>query len=364
MSFGQAPAEATTDFSNVVALAPRLRGQPRPVRMGQHAALFASNRRRDDDVFWLKENAEFLNIALSTGQPGEQILPEYDAVYETIDLRLAEYPQYYRFLLSICLDLEDLGIVGSKGEAMCAWALDQGLPDAELSDLQRAEAERLLARRNIGAIDANLRSRLHQFLSRSDTFAIPNKKAAYELTHIVFYLSEYGTRDPDLGAAAIESLHFAGLLAYLDQNYDLLAEVCVALVYAGQSPSAIWRGAVMAAMRSACAEEVLHGTVHDDYHAYLVTNWMAGVCGRDAFTLVLAPGPARIDLAPPPAQPLRALGQVISEERNADWSSMRPLVMGQMDAEGCQLLEAAETSSSQFDEFFERFARVSQPQMV
>ena len=356
-----ATASATTAFSNVVALAPRLRSQPLPIRLGQHATLFAQDRRREDDVFWLKENAEFLNIVHATGQPADQILAAYQAVYDTIDQRLSDYPQYYRFLLSICLDIEDLGMPGNKGAALCAWAHKQGLPDAELSDLQRSEAERLLARRDVGQRDDRLRTRLHRFLSRGETFAIPNKKAAYELTHIVFYLSEYGARDPGLGAAAIDSLNYAGLLAYLDQNYDLLAEVCVALYYAGQTPSPIWQGAVFAALKSAQTETTQSVAVNDDYHAYLVTNWMAGVAGRDAFSITLDAGPLRFDLAPPPARPLRQLGAAITTQRCAVWDQMRDAVMVQLDDEGRFLLDAAEKSTAKFPEFFERFARVSEP---
>ena len=148
----------------------------------------------------------------------------------------------YRFLLSICLDLEDLGLPGDKGEALAHWVDTQELPEAELSDLQRAEARRLLARRGVRALDwdVGLEDRLRRFVNRSETFAMPNKKAAYELTHIVFYLSEYGRRDPNLDQAAITSLEYAGILAYLDQNADLLAEICVALRYTGQTPSPIW----------------------------------------------------------------------------------------------------------------------------
>jgi hypothetical protein len=89
-------------------------------------------------------------------------------------------------------------------------------------------------------IDAGLNDRLLHFINCAETFALPNKKAAYELTHIVFYLSEYGRRDPHLDNRAIQSLNFVGILAYLDQNADLLAEVCIALRYAGQAPSKIW----------------------------------------------------------------------------------------------------------------------------
>ena len=120
--------------------------------------------------------------------------------------RIAFFPQYYRFLTSIALDLEALGQKGEVGEHLCAFVQRQGLPEAELSDLQRAEAMRLLARKGFeteGAAD--LRARLHRFMDQSTAFAIPNRKAAYELTHIVFYLSEYGRRDPELSEKTLQS---------------------------------------------------------------------------------------------------------------------------------------------------------------
>ena len=226
---------STPPTDNVVALNARQHRQPLPQRLAQHAALFAADRRAEEDVFWLKENAEYLNIINAAGCADEaaEVIEIYSDVYDRIDARLGDYPQYYRFLLSICLDLEDLGATGSKGLSMCDWVRGQDLAGAELSDLQRAEANRLLSRRGMAAPDPALSMRLHRFINRTVTFAVPNRKAAYELTHIVFYLSDYGQRDPGISGEALQSLTYAGLLAYLDQNYDLLAEVCIALRYAG-----------------------------------------------------------------------------------------------------------------------------------
>ena len=62
---------------------------------------------------------------------------------------------------------------------------------------------------------AALEARLRAFAGRSQTFAMPNKKAAYELTHIIFYLSDYGRQIPELPDGTLKSLHFTGLLAFL-----------------------------------------------------------------------------------------------------------------------------------------------------
>ena len=71
----------------------------------RHAALmqsFASSRRFGDDVFWLKENAELLNILECTGASvDDQALSAYHGFYDKVENRLQFFPQYYRFLLSI-----------------------------------------------------------------------------------------------------------------------------------------------------------------------------------------------------------------------------------------------------------------------
>jgi hypothetical protein len=347
--------------SNIIPLKVPQARQSLPKRLAAHAALFAHERRGEEDVFWLKENAEFLNILECTGQPGSDVLSAYEPFYDSLETRLGNYPQYYRFLLSICLDLEDLGMSQDKGTALCSWVHAQGLAQAELSDLQRAEAFRLLARRGIGAEDAGLKDRLHAFINRSATFAIPNKKAAYELTHIVFYLSEYGRKDPDISAQAHQSLTYAGLLAYLDQNYDLLAEICVAIRFAGRTPSSTWEGAVVAAWKATVATPVDDVSGFDDYHAYLVSSWLAAMAGQDPMPLCLEVGCARLDMAQPPARPLRDMSEALSEARNASWSMVRPRILARLSPDGEALLDAAERSSSEFDAFYEGFARASHP---
>ncbi len=230
-------------MSNVIALTVPHRVPPQEDRIAAMLDSFAGARRFGDDVFWLKENAELLNILECTGQPvSDTARAAHAGFYDMVDRRLSFFPQYYRFLLSITLDLEDLGQPGQKSEAMIDWLIAQGVARAELSDLQRMEARRLMLRRGRDPLpeDPGLEDRMRGFVGQSHTFAVPNKKAAYELTHTVFYLSEYGRRDPQLGPQAVTSLTYAGILAHLDLNADLLAEVCVALRYAGATPPAIW----------------------------------------------------------------------------------------------------------------------------
>ncbi|MDW4497573.1 hypothetical protein R5H30_06235 [Sulfitobacter sp. D35] len=331
---------------------------------GRLAALlqvFASHRKRRDDVFWLKENAELLNICANLGAPLDRIdLDPYARFYADLPQRLRFFPQYYRFLLSICLDLEDLGIGGSHGPEICRHVAALDLPGMEISDLQRAEAVRLLARGGVKQCDAHLDNRLRTFIARSDTFALPNRKAAYELTHIVFYLSDYGRCDPLLDDRAITALEFAGLLAFLDQNSDLLAEVCIALRYVGQAPSAIWEGWLAQGLNGFAVSRCGSGIADDDYHDYLVTGWWAQLAGRSGFRCAGRAGQnsfVRLDRKPGPLRRMSEVMYQLGAERRRDWHVMRPTIADALSQECYDILAGAERSSDRFGEFFEGFAR-------
>lgn len=350
-------------MSNVISLNVPSRRLGAPVKRAALVDSFARHRRFGDDVFWLKENAELLNILECTGLSlAEHALAPHQGFYDRVEKRLGFFPQYYRFLLSICLDLEDLGLPGEKAEGLCRWAAREGLADAELSDLQRAEARRLMLRRGVDPLphDTGLEERLRRFIDRPETFAMPNKKAAYELTHIVFYLSEYGRRDPGLSAGALTSLEFAGLLAYLDQNADLLAEICVALRFAGVRPSEIWEGWLeRETHRFQVVTGPQAGTV-DDYHDYFVCNWLMAVSGREAFRKEAAFERMAFHRAQPVAGPLREMSECmfrLEDARSDDWQAMRPVVADALTEIGHDILAEAEASSARFDEFFAGFAR-------
>ncbi len=349
-------------MTTIVQLNVPFRQHSKAARQSALLKTFATGRRTQEDVFWLKENAEILNILESTGAdlaPGA--LDVYAAFHDDIEQRMEFFPQYYRFLLSLCLDLEDLGIPGSKGAALTEWVAQQGLPEAELSDLQRAEARRLCARRGIDPLpaDKGLDARLRSFAARSQTFAMPNKKAAYELTHIVFYLSEYGRKDPAICAATTSSLMFAGTLAFLDFNADLLAEICLALRFAGQVPPEVWEIWLTQQIRTFTLEDC--DGLQDDYHEYLMLNWFMSRAGQGGFGDHVPEGRLTFARTRPTSAPLRELSHCIysmGAGRSADWEVMRGEVCGQLSNEAQAALIAAEASTDQFGAFFEGFARV------
>ncbi len=346
-------------MSNIVQLHSHPRSEAQDI--AGLSKMFASQRRTRGDVFWLKENAEWLGmLATMPDAVPDQALAPYAAFYDDMRAQLAFFPQYYRFFLSLCLDLEDLGLGDTHGLAMCDLVAAKGLPDAELSDLQRAEAERLLARRLGTGHDQALRGRLHRFISRSQTFVLPNKKAAYELAHIVFYLSDYGKCDPQLSAEALVSLEYAGLLAFLDQNADLLAEICAALRFAGVAPSLIWERLVLSSHRECTFQTVPSAGTKDIYHSYLVTGWVSRLAGERAFTGHVPAGPVAIAGPAGGGGPLRDLSQGLFDlgaRRSADWAIMRERLCADLPDSGHTVLEAAMQSSDRFEAFFEGFAR-------
>ena len=348
-------------MSNVVSI-----GLPKRPNLAQRQGallrVFAMHRRSPQDVFWLKENAELLNILATGGaEIAAQDLEVYRGFYDTLEERMRFFPQYYRFLLSICLDLEALGLEGDKGAALCTTAQRLDLPAGELSDLQRAEAERLIARR-LGSttLDAGLNARLRAFMDHCDTFALPNKKAAYELTHIVFYLSDYGATPLDLTEDAVTSLEYAGLLAFLDQDVDLLAEVCVALRFAGQTPSGIWENWLAREAAEFTLMPAPDGPVTDAYHEYFVTSWWAGLSGISGFCATPPAGGVQVSRNNAVRGPLRALSELMYQlgpARSPDWDQMRGLFHRSIATEHQHILDDAALSSHRFNTFFEGFAR-------
>lgn len=353
-------------MGSVVQLNIPFRQATREARIAAAIQRFTEERRRPSDVFWLKENAELLGVLESTGTEVPQTaLAPWAEFYEGLDRKLAFFPQYYRFLLSLALDLEDLGLQGDKGERAVQWIVSQDLVAAELSDLQRAEARRLCVRRGVDPLDQDqgLEDRLRAFGSRGATFSLPNKKAAYELTHIVFYLSEYGRKNPCLPEPFLDSLSFAGTLAFLELNVDLLAEVCIALRFAGKQPPAVWENWLTAQTRLFVCIQDAQEWAQDDYHPYLMTNWYALVSKTGGFSLSLPEGPVAFRAPEQSVSPLRELSQCLFElddARTTDWTGMRQAIESKLSEESFEVVAAAATVTD-FEVFFAGFARAERP---
>ncbi|WP_299350326.1 hypothetical protein [uncultured Shimia sp.] len=344
-------------MTNIVQLNVPSQRQSQPDHHAALMASFASYRRFGDDVFWLKENAELLNILECSGASANEVaLDAYRGFYDKGEDRLRFFPQYYRFLLSICLDLEDLGMDGSKGEELTKWVSEQGFAHAELSDLQRMEARRLMARRGCDPLanDSSLEERMRRFIARSATFSMPNKKAAYELTHAVFYLSEYGRKDPQLDGDIRTSLEFTGLLAFLEQNADLLAEVCIALRYGGFDVPVVWENWLVRHTHRFAIETGGQTTPMDGYHEFLVCNWMMSVCGHKSFAKPVKSERMAFFRPDGVAGPLRELSECMYKlpDRSGDWEVMRRVVLDHLSEDAQAVVGWAETSCDKFGDFF------------
>lgn len=345
--------------SNVIALPRHTLSKPRP--FAALAKSFARHRRDQSDVYWLKENAELLSILECTGAKVQaQDLECYLPFYQSLPERITFFPQYYRFLTSIALDLEALGIEGGHAATLCAFVHENNLIEAELSDLQRAETARLLMRRSFEVQgDQALRRRLHQFIDNCATFALPNRKVAYELTHIVFYLSEYGRRDPELSAQACTSLMFTGILAHLEQNADLLAEVCVALRYGGRVPPARWEQWIETVVNGFDRVADLDGA-GDNYHEYLVTNWACAQKDSEAFGARYCATGQGFFSPVVPLGALSCLSEVLFEwhgPRIASWAAMEDRVYDALPHDIAQHLNHVVEASADFDALFSHFVR-------
>lgn len=347
-------------MGTVIQIAARAAGQAEDPLTALAVAV-STARQPAEDVFWLKENAEFLGALVATGTSlRPEALALYRPFYDGLSAKLQFFPQYYRFLLSLALDLETLGMVGETAAHLCHWVAARDLAGAELSDLQRAEAAMLLARRGLISAGADaLESRLRAFAARCDVFALPNKKAAYELTHIVFYLSHHGQRDPQASPAVIRSLHHAGLVAWLDQDCDLLAEICIALHYARDRPPPLWVDWL--ANLAAQARLANQPQAQDSYHAWLMTRWALALTAGQPLAPRIVPHGGPISMVIPQT---RGVLRKISAEllglgplRCPDWGRMRPMLCRALRAEDQAILTLAEATPIAFEDFFAAFAR-------
>ena len=349
-------------MSNVIALNAPSRVTPLDQRISSLVECFAFHRRQGDDVYWLKENAELLNVLETTGtHPSEAALAPLAGFYKNLEERMEFFPQYYRFFISMACDMEDLGFGAGKAEHLASWANARMMPQGELSDLQRLEARRLMSRRNVEPFpnDPGLEDRVRAFCRSTEFFAIPNKKAAYELTHAVFYLSEYGRKDPNLDQATIDSLHNVGILAMLEQNSDLVAEVCISLRYAGETPPAYWENWLRRDRRGYYVEQDEY-RAGDDYHSYFMAFWVEATAGNPIFTDKYCQGSMSFYREKPDCVPLRDLSKVLlglEGGRTSDWDKLQPLVEKTLAKNSLAVLNTVQESTSRFEAFFESFAR-------
>jgi len=205
---------------------------------------FAELRNEGLSFSFLKENGELLSIAASSDF---KIIPKslqiYDEFYDKVVNLVLLYPPFFRFFLAMAQDLETLGMPGKKAEVISDYVIEKDLYAYDISDTRRMEIINLLMRSGRipnfdGDTQEALENRVHGFFNNPDRFIKFNRPLFYDLTHLIFYLTNYGTEKNDHSPALLESLTYVGLLAYLDDDPDLLSEVCLCFKFLGhQAPT-------------------------------------------------------------------------------------------------------------------------------
>lgn len=366
-------------MSNVVSFASLARAA-RPLAPARGLApllnAFAHQRRRLGDAYWLKENAELLGILAALGQRLTQDeLAIYQPFLDRAEGMIGFHPQYYRTILGVVTALEGLGHPGTLGARISDRVLAEGWIDTEVNDLQRAEVRHLLARNGRVVEVEGLDARLMRFATRPATFALPNPRAAYDLLHAVFYLSDYGRRPLDLPEAAVQSLLYLGCLAHLEQNGDLLAEVLLALRYCGQPMPPLWLAQVQAETQAFRIETQPCRDSSDAYHIFLVNQWLIGTIGGSAFgvpsfgpgrtnnltnSLTNTMSPMSFRLARAVISPLREWSQALDrlgDRRCTDWMRLRALCAPHLSEQALAIADAGAEGSPGFAGFLASFAR-------
>ena len=243
---------------------------------------------------FLKENGELLSIALNMGfliEPRAVAL--YRDFYDNAYTLISCYPQYYRFILPMVLDLEAAGMAGEQGRKITEFVRQKNLLSFDTSDVRRLEAISILQRttpllKDENATYLSILERVDGMIANPDWYTKFNKPLFYDLTHIIFYLSDYGRADLPLVGDPVPSLMNIGLLALLDNDADLLSEVCLCLVYLKQPIPEYWDIFLTAYMEDIkysledTVASVLNPTV-DEYHLYLVCNGYMAAQNRRAF---------------------------------------------------------------------------------
>lgn len=346
-------------MSNIVSLRHPARGSCDDAIPGL-VDLFSRRRRGRHDPFWLKENAELLQILAAIGASVD--LEPLQALAKGLPEDLRFFPQYYRMYLSLALDLRDLGMVDVPVSEMAAFVHEQDLPAIELSDTHRGEAHLLLQRAGGAAGDTSHEARLLHFARRSSAFCLPNRRAAYDLTHLVFHAANYGRRSLPWDPARRLSLMHVGIVAWLESNLDLLSEVTLALRFSGESVPASWDECVAQAVDQVAFREAHPGDrFDDDYHQFLVLNWAHGVAGHTPFQTPL-PARARIvRYGPKRNTALHELSLALldmGQARRPEWRAMRWRLWPKLSEPTRHCLECVEVLP-EFDGFFAGFSRAA-----
>ena len=152
----------------------------------------------------------------------------------------------------------------------------------------------LLTRRNRDAdlrktYGRGLEDRVLEFMSNPQCFIKFNRPFFYEMTHYIFYLTRYGKKIVKLPESIFEGLGNIGNLALLDNDIDLLSEICLCFHFLQRKPPVYWEQYIQSAADNFLISfeeeaELDPAKLTDDYHEYLTINWLLAYTGKPAFT--------------------------------------------------------------------------------
>jgi len=259
------------------------------------AEAFAKSRNKNLSFPFLKENGELISIAATSGMLMEPIAREfYKPIYFSSSNICEAYPQYFRFILRLILDLEDMGMGGQFGLQICQYVRREGYLLFETSDTRRLEILTLLSRRlKLNEVELKVKdktlSSVQQFISSPKFYTRLNKPLFYDLTHVIFFLTDYGNMKWPLDKSVHDCLLNIGVLAFLDDDLDLLAEVCICLKFLKKDIPLLWKNSVEDSLSTLkiTYDTDVHSSINasvDEYHPYLVSNWLLALNHAPCFT--------------------------------------------------------------------------------
>jgi len=221
----------------------------------------------------------------------DQSLGFYAKFYEKIPIYLDLYPAFFRFFYAISLDLEALGLSGWISTLLKDYVLKHELHICETSDVRRMEVRNLLHRSGVSLSageDKALLSRVNRFLGNASNFKRFNKPVFYDVTHLILFQTNLGQEKMNVTEGLKETLSSVGVLAYLDDDIDLLSEVCICFKILDLKCPELWQQTCVNFLKDfkitiASTDSPPKIPRSDDYHIYLVGSWFKLKFGFKAF---------------------------------------------------------------------------------
>ena len=333
---------------------------------------FAVKRNPSMSFPFLKENGELLSICANAAVLIEpRALDLYKDFYENA-LKLTEsYPQYYRFTLGLVLDLELGGLSGHEGQKLAQYVDQENYVRFDTSDVRKLETLTMLRQAGQLSEDNNalynaILGRIDEFVQNPSWYTKFNKPLFYDLTHIIFFLTDYGKTAIPLKSDLRACLMHMGTLALLDNDADLLSEICVCLIYIGSPVPQYWddylmrySGEISISYNGSIAS-ALNPNV-DEYHIYLVLNAYQAVRGRPVFKERFNGRTPSFSLTPAPPTVLEKLSHFSHQQHFTAKRRRKPLecfVTELGEADYCHW-QSTLASSSQGQDLIQAFSGLS-----